>query len=379
MFLKNINLSNYRNYKNCSLAFETNKTLLIGKNAQGKTNLLEAVHYLSLLNTPRAKNDKELILWNEELTQIKGVINKSDVDIDLDVMINPPNKKILKVNGLKRTKNSEYIGNLVVVNFSTDDLLLLRGNPQNRRKWLDNCISKIYPRYSDRLVNFNKIRIQRNNFLKSLKGNIDYSSTEMFDVWDEQLAISSSNIIFLRLKYLKELQEISNSKHKIIAEDENMVLNYNSSSVGKFSTVDQNIPKIDEIMKKLEESIKAKRKEEIIRSQTLVGPHRDDVDFYINEVDSKSYASQGQQRTIVLSLKLAELELIKEKIGEYPLLLLDDVLAELDNHRQNYLLNSIKPEIQTIITSTDTINFKPEFLEDVRIYNIAQGEVVNEV
>jgi len=379
MFLKHLELLNYRNYEECCIDFTTNKTLIIGKNAQGKTNLLESIYFLASLSSYRAKNDNELVLWGKDFARIKGDLNKFDTDIELDVWLNPSKKKTLKINGIKKSKYSQFIGSLIVVKFGVDDLLLLRGAPQDRRRWLDASISQIYPAYVERLAKYNKIRVQRNNLLKSYKGNFNLSDFQKssLEVWDEQLVISGSNLIYLRQKYLKEIQERAFKKHKNIASNESLLLKYNSTVSGDFDAQDDTPVTPEVITEKYREKLLEKRNEEVIRAQTVVGPHRDDISFFINGIDSKSYASQGQQRTIVLSLKLAELELINNKIGENPVLLLDDVLAELDQTRQNYLLESIGDNIQTIITSVDVLSFKPEFLKDVRILNILNGKVVD--
>ncbi|MFA6990006.1 MAG: DNA replication/repair protein RecF [Candidatus Gastranaerophilaceae bacterium] len=375
MFLKHIELLNYRNYEGCSLDFDSNKTVLIGDNAQGKTNLLESIYYISNLSSFRSNSDKELILWQKDFARIKCVLNKSDTDIELDVWINPPKKKVIKVNGIKKSKYSDFIGNLAVVSFGVDDLLLLRGAPENRRKWLDNSISQIYPAYADRMAKFNRIRNQRNNLLKSFAGNINISETQKqtVSIWDDQLVVTGSNIIYLRLKYLKEIYETALSRHLIISSNsEKLSFSYYSTILGEVDTTEELINP-DKIAENFGEKIKENLNQEIIRAQTLFGPHRDDINFYINDIKAVSFASQGQQRTIVLSLKLAELDLIRQKTGETPLLLLDDVLAELDSFRQNYLLESISNNIQTIITSTDVNNFKENFLEDVKIIKIENG------
>ena len=377
MFLKYLELINYRNYEENTIFFDSNKTVLIGDNAQGKTNLLEAIYYLANLSSFRSNSDKDLILWQKDFARIKCIFNKFDTDIELDVWINPPKKKLIKVNTIKKTKYSEFIGNLNVVNFGVDDLLLLRGTPEDRRKWLDSAISQIYPAYFDRLSKFNRIKNQKNKLLKSLNGNINISQNQKqtISVWDEQLAITGSNIIFLRLKYLKEIYDTAMSRHLIISSNkENLSFNYVSTILGEFSTEEKIITpdEIAEIFKeKLEENINM----EILRGQSLFGPHRDDINFYINGIKAVSFASQGQQRTVVLSLKLAELDLIKQKTGETPILLLDDVLAELDTSRQNYLLESINNNIQTIITSTDVNNFMEIFLDGVKILAIDKGKV----
>ena len=376
MFIKSIELKNYRNYKDLKLEFSKEKILLIGKNAQGKTNLLEAMYYLSCLNSARAKTDSELIMWNEPAAKLKALVLKEDFEKELEVLINPPKRKELKVNGIKKSKSAEFCTNLSVVSFSVNDLLLLRGVPEDRRSWLDMAISQIYPAYPDRLSKYNKIRTQKNNHLKDIKGNIN-ADTSLLEVFNTQLAVSGSNIIFLRLKFLKELQKIAMEKHMQIAASEILTTFYNSTVLGDVDFSLQSDFAVEDIAQKFEEKLKERQLEEIIRAQALVGPHRDDVSFFINDIEAKKFASQGQQRTIVLSLKLAELELVKEKIGDTPVLLLDDVLAELDDIRQNYLLNAIGNTTQTIITSVDTLHFDEEYLKDVEIFKISNGEIVD--
>ena len=375
MFIKSVELKNFRNYEELSLDFSHEKILLIGKNAQGKTNLLEAVYYLSCLNSSRAKTDSELITWNKDFSKLKASVEKNDMEKDLEVLINPPKRKEMKVNCVKKTKSADFCSNLSVVSFSVNDLLLLRGVPEDRRSWLDMAISQIYPAYPDRISKYNKIRIQKNNHLKEIKGNIN-ADTSLLEVFNSQLSVSGSNIIFLRLKFLKEIQKIAMEKHIQIAENEILTTFYNSTVTGDidFSKLDD--LSVESIAEKFEEKLNERKIEEIIRAQSLVGPHRDDVSFFINGIEAKKFASQGQQRTIVLSLKLAELELIKEKIQDTPVLLLDDVLAELDNIRQNYLLNAIGPKTQTIITSVDTLQFDEEYLKDVEIFKISNGQLV---
>ena len=363
MKLRKLILKNYRNYKEFEYEFKSNKTLIIGKNAQGKTNILEAIYYLCALDSSRIKKDSELILFNEEFATIKADVEKANIDLDLEVVINPPKNKILKVNGIKKTKSKDFLRVLSSVNFSSSDLLLLRGEPQNRRKWLDLDIFQVYPLYLEKLSKFNKIRLQKANYLSSGLINSD-----MLDVYNEQLSIASANVIFLRKKYLSELEKIAKIKHSSMAENEELKI--------KYQTITEEDLSIEELKNLIYQKLNEIKTEEIRRMQCLIGAHRDDIDFYINDIDSKKYASQGQQRTIVLALKLAELQIIKEKNNEIPLLLLDDVLAELDNIRQNFLLSAIDDEIQMVITSVDTLAFDEEFLENVDIVKISAGEIV---
>ncbi|MCD7781001.1 MAG: DNA replication/repair protein RecF [Candidatus Gastranaerophilales bacterium] len=374
MFIKNLEITNFRNYSNIKIDLNSYKILFIGKNAQGKTNLLEAVYYLSTLDSFRAKTDTELIKKDENFCTIKAGIKKFDIDIDLEVNINPPNRKKLKVNGLSKNKSSDFISNISTVCFTSNDLLLLRGTPEDRRKWLDLAICQIYPAYIERLNKYNKIKTQKNNYLKNLKGSFNADSS-LLDVWNEQLAISGSNITFIRINFLYELQKIAKIKHTQISKTEELSIIYNSTIIGDINT--DNKIEFDNkfILEKFKQKLEEKKQEEIIRGQSVTGVHRDDISYFINNNDAKKYASQGQQRTIVLSLKLAELELIKEKINSKAILLLDDVLAELDDLRQNFLLDAIGSETQTIITSVDTLHFKEEYLKDVEIFEIKENIV----
>ncbi len=360
MRVEKVELNNFRNYESLSLDFSANKTLIIGQNAQGKTNLLEAVYYLSSLDSPRIRKDAELILFGQEGCRFNAVVAKEGVDIDLEVVIAPPKNKVFKVNGLKKNKSSEFIRVLSVVNFSVNDLLLLRGDPAFRRKWLDNAICQIYPIYSDKIAKYNKIRLQKANLL----GTGGMINSDILDVFNQQLATSGANIIFLRRKFLAELEKIAAQKHGKIAINEVLSMRYDCDFAAHAAK---------EIETELFNKLAEVKHEEIRRAQCLIGPHRDDISFFINNVDAKKFASQGQQRTIVLALKLAELEIVKEKNNDTPVLLLDDVLAELDETRQNYLLNGIEEGIQTIITCTDTKAFSPAFLEGMQIVKIEGG------
>ena len=375
MFIKNLKLKNYRNYDDIEISFNSNKILFIGKNAQGKTNLLESIYYLSTLDALRTKSDSELITWGKDFCNIKAEIKKFDIDVDLEIYINPPNRKKLKVNGINKNKSSDFISNISTVCFTTNDLLLLRGTPEDRRKWLDLAISQIFPAYSERISKYNKIKTQKNNYLKNSKGNIN-SDTSLLDVWNEQLAITGSNIIYIRINFLQELLKIAKIKHSQISEKEDLSIFYNSCIIGDISSAEKFDFNNEFILENFKKKLEEKKLEEIIRGQSVLGPHRDDVSFYINNNDSKKYASQGQQRTIVLALKLAELQLIKDKIKTNAILLLDDVLAELDDLRQNFLLNAIGNDTQTIITSVDTLHFKEEYLKNVEIFEIKNNSII---
>ena len=369
MKLTHLNLIDYRNCGNLELKFNKSKTLIIGKNAQGKTNILESIYFLSALKSARTTNITELIKFSRPYFKIDSKIIKANTEIDLSYSYNTEKKREIKINNLK-SNVKDFKSVLTTVLFSSSDLLLLRGTPQDRRTWLDCAISQIYPIYDDKLSKYDKIRIQKNNFLKeySKSGKFDQN---LFDVYNEQLSVTGSNIIFIRLKYLKEIERIAKEKHRTISETEELSLYYDCNFLDS-----KNIEGIEQIQGAFLEALAQRKEEEIRRCQACVGPHRDDIVFTINNKEATKFASQGQQRTVVLALKLSELDIITDKTGDEPILLLDDVLAELDDIRQNYLLKSINSKTQTIITSVDTILFEDEFLKDVEIFKIENGEIV---
>ena len=358
MYLKKLGLKNYRNCENVSLEFERCKTLIIGKNAQGKTNILESIYFLSDLKSPRTSAISDLIRFGADKFEISAEVFKNDTDIELDYAYNVEKKREARVNKIKSTPR-DFKSIIKTVLFSTKDLLLLRGTPQDRRDWLDRAISQVYPAYDERLSKYDKIRIQKNNLLKN-----EVIDEALLDIYNEQIAITGANIIYLRKKFLKEIENIAAERHRIISDSEVFSLSYTSPE-----------DEVEKISEYLRTELQERRREELARRQSCVGPHRDDIEFRINGADATKFASQGQQRTLVLSLKLSELAIIKNKTGFSPILLLDDVLAELDETRQNYLLKSIEDDVQTIITSVDTLLFEDEFLKEVQIYNIESGGV----
>ena len=359
MRIKRLGLKNYRNCKDVSLDFKSMKSLIIGKNAQGKTNILESIYFLSDLKSPRTSTVSDLIKFGENKFEINAQVERNDTDIELDFSYDSDKKREIKINKLKTTAKS-FKQVIKTVLFSTKDLSLLRGTPQDRRDWLDRAISQIYPAYDERLSKYDKIRIQKNNLLKN-----EQIDEALYDIYNEQLVITGANIIFLRKKFLKEIEQIASDKHRVISDTEEFGLNYTCP-----------YEDIDAISNYLKQELRERRREEYARRQSCVGPHRDDIEFTINGMDATKFASQGQQRTLVLSLKLSELEIIRGKTGFSPILLLDDVLAELDEMRQNYLLKSIEKDTQTIITSVDTLLFEEEFLKDVIIYRVEGGNII---
>lgn len=366
MRLLNLTLGDYRNCRDIELDLNCAKILIIGKNAQGKTNILESIYFLSALKSPRTSNNLELINFNAEQLSVSAEIVKADTEISLQYVYTKEKTRETRLNGVK-SRPKDFKSVLKTVLFSTSDLLLLRGNPSDRRDWLDRAISQVYPAYDDRLSKYDKIRVQKNNFLKELVKGITLDET-LLEVYNEQLAITGSNIIYLRKKFLKEIERIAREKHRIISETEELKIDYDCSFLSGET-------ELEDILAKFKSALEERKTEEIRRCQSCVGPHRDDIAFFINNNEATKFASQGQQRTIVLALKLSELDIITEKTGDEPVLLLDDVLAELDDIRQNYLLKSINDKTQTIITSVDTVLFEEEFLKDVKIFKIENGAI----
>ena len=365
MKITRLKLTNYRNCTDLTINFDKSKILIIGKNAQGKTNILESIYFLSGLKSPRTSNNTELINFDSENFKIEAEVIKSNTNIDLYYVYNIEKKREIKINKVKSTIK-DFKSVLKTVLFSTSDLSLLRGTPQDRRNWLDRAISQIYPAYDDRISKYDKIRIQKNNFLKEC-AKTGQTNFALLDVFNEQLSITGSNIIYVRKKFLKEIEKIASTKHRTISDSETLTIKYDCSFAQQEN--------IEDIQKSFLSELEERKLEEMRRCQSCIGPHRDDIIFYINNQEATKFASQGQQRTIVLALKLSELDIITEKTGDEPILLLDDVLAELDDIRQNYLLKSINTNTQTIITSVDTILFEEDFLKDVQIFKIENGKL----
>lgn len=382
MYLKCLKLLNFRNYEKLEVSFKNKKTIIVGDNAQGKTNLLEAICLLATLSSHRVVSDSEYIQWGKEKGLISGIIDKSnEVTTELDVIINPGVPKVLKVNKIKKNSYNEFLGQLIVVSFSIEDLLLLRGGPKDRRRWVDTAIYQLYPAYYNRLQLYNKIKQQKQALLKSFNKYADNLSSvqiNMLESWNEQISVAGSNIVYLREKFLKEIFPVAYKKvYELSAGEDLLKVNYESSLGCTFCCHEDTLPSVEEIKEIYNQRIKLRIEEEIIKGQVMIGPHRDDINFYIGDREAKTFASQGQQRTIVLALKLSELDLIKQALNDEPVLLLDDVLAELDLSRQKFLFESIGSKAQTIITTTDFKLFEGKLFDDIDILKVEKGIVVN--
>ncbi|MEG6584443.1 DNA replication/repair protein RecF [Dendrosporobacter sp. 1207_IL3150] len=363
MRVKQLVLRNYRNYVNLSLNFTQNINIFLGQNAQGKTNVLEAIYYGAMGRSHRTNIDAELIRWNENAGSVNIVFNRLDVENNLNFrFINDQNKEII-YNG-QAIKPRELIGALNVVLFSPEDLLLIKGAPVGRRRFLDTEISQANPAYYRQLMQYNRIISQRNTLLKKIREK--KAKPDLLDSWDEQLAVLAANLVNKRLNAVKKLAMLANLMHRRITNSkENLLVNYQTSCI---ELNDQK-----NIAECYIEQLNSMRNVDIIRGSTGVGPHRDDLVLTVNGVNLRSFGSQGQQRTGVLALKLAELEFIKSETGEYPVLLLDDVMSELDANRREQLLAFIKDRVQTFITATDD-KFFPEW-KPGKYYTVTAGTI----
>jgi DNA replication and repair protein RecF len=366
MKVHSVDLLNYRNYACTCLEFSKSINIFTGDNAQGKTNLLEAVYLSAVGRSHRTGDDKELIKWEEDMALINIKFSRRDVENFLKIkLINNQNKEIiLNSNNIS---SKELLGSLTAVLFSPEDLLMIKGAPILRRRFLDNEISQASKAYYRQLLDYNRILSQRNNLLKKIKEK--KADKSMLETWDIQLIKNASYIVLKRLEVAKKLTMIANLCHrKITANKENLSVIYELNSFkGKV------FGDIKALNNWYWEKLKENENEDILRGSTSVGPHRDDLIFLINGKNLKNFGSQGQQRTGILALKLAELEFIKSETGEYPVLLLDDVMSELDENRCNELLLFIKERVQTFITATDK-----KYFSDPKIgqfYKIKNGMV----
>ncbi|MBD2871743.1 DNA replication/repair protein RecF [Paenibacillus arenilitoris] len=367
MFLTSIQLQNYRNYDELDLQTTNKVNVFLGPNAQGKTNLLEAIFVLALSKSHRTSKDKELIGWQSESARIGGSVDKKYGTVKLDLLFSAQGKKA-KINGLEQRKLSDFIGSVNVVMFAPEDLEIVKGTPGVRRRFLDMEIGQVQPGYLHTLQQYGKVLQQRNNFLKASYGG--GPNATMLDVWNMQLAEHGVKIMKKREHFIHKLQTYAEQIHSGITNGtERLTIEYRPS----FDTdalQDESVL-FNQFMIKLTQV----KDQEIRRGVTLAGPHRDDLAFFINGKEAQIFGSQGQQRTTALSLKLAEIELINEEIGEYPLLLLDDVLSELDQNRQTQLIETFQSKVQTFITTTGLESVNVSRLQDAGIYHVQGGRV----
>ena len=354
MWIKKIKIKNFRNYESEEINLEKNINIFYGQNAQGKTNIIESIFLCSLGKSFRTKKDKEMIKLNEQNALVEVEYEKSDRDGKIKIEIG--NKKNIYLNGIKIKKLSELLGNLNIVIFTPDDINILKGGPQNRRRFLDIMISQLRPNYMHILNLYIKTMEQRNNYLRQIKE--EHKDENLLEIWDEKLAEYAIKIYEYRNEFIEKIIKKLDIIHKNITNGEEQIeLEYVTECDSK---------------EKYLKLLKERRKLDIIKGFTTKGVHRDDFMIYINKKDIKIFGSQGQNRTAMLSLKLAELQVIYDEIGEYPILLLDDFMSELDKTRRKNFLENIEGT-QVIITGTEKLDIENlEYLE----YNVSNGKVL---
>lgn len=357
MILKSIELKNFRNYEDLDLKFDSGTNILFGDNAQGKTNILEAAYVSGTTKSHKGSRDKDMIRFGEDESHIRTIVEKQGKEYQLDIHLKKNRSKGIAINKVPIKKASELFGILNMVFFSPEDLNIIKNGPSERRRFLDAEICQLDKIYLSDLTRYNKILMQRNRLLKDMQHQPQLMET--LPVWDMQLVEYGKRLIRRRRQFVEELSEIVTGIHRNISgKREELVLRYEPNVDAEF----------------LEDELNRVREKDRKYAQTSVGPHRDDISFFIRGVDIRKFGSQGQQRTSALSLKLSEIELVRQTIHDTPVLLLDDVLSELDSNRQNYLLNSIH-DIQTMITCTGLDEFVRNRFQIDKVFHVIDGHV----
>lgn len=355
MIIKSLELADFRNYETINISFDKGTNILYGDNAQGKTNILEAIYVSATTKSHKGSKDKEIINFNKEEAHIRTYLEKEDIEYRVDMHLRKNKSKGIAIDGQKIKKAADLLGLLNVVFFSPEDLAIIKNGPSERRRFADMELCQLDNFYLYNLNHYNKIINQRNKLLKDISFNPGLKET--LNIWDSQLISFGSKIIERRKLFTEQLCEIIGSIHnKLSGEKEELIVKYEP----------------DVTIEEFENRMKENQEKDIHYKMTQSGPHRDDFSFIVNGIDIRKFGSQGQQRTAALSLKLSEIELVKKMTKDTPVLLLDDVLSELDSSRQNYLLNSIG-EIQTIITCTGLDEFVNNRFEINKIFKVSNG------
>jgi DNA replication and repair protein RecF len=357
MIIKSVALNNFRNYETLSLELGTNLNILYGDNAQGKTNVLEAIYVCGTTKSHKGSKDKELIRLGCEDSHIRMIVSKEGIDHKIDMHLKKSRSKGIAIDGVPIKRSVDIFGLVYIVFFSPEDLNMIKEGPGERRRFLDMELSQMNKLYLYHLTKYNKVLMQRNNLLKQISHEPGLADT--LDVWDRQLIDNGRVLVNSREKFINSINEIIEPIHsRLTGNTEKIKLIY-----------EPNVTEED-----FEVKVKKNRDRDIYQKMTLTGPHRDDICFLINDIDIRKFGSQGQQRTAALSLKLSEIELVKSNIKDNPILLLDDVLSELDRKRQNYLMDSIN-DIQTIITCTGLEELVEKKKDVSRIFHVVKGNI----
>lgn len=361
MIIESIQLENFRNYNNLDIEFDCGTNIFYGDNAQGKTNILESIYLSGTTKSHKGSKDREMIQFDKDESHIRTKIRKNLITYQIDIHLKKNKPKGIAINGIPIKKASELFGIINIVFFSPEDLNIIKNGPQERRRFIDMELCQLDKMYLYNLSNYNKVLNQRNKLLKDISFKPELKET--ISVWDHQLVRYGFEIIERRKEFIFNLNEIIYQIHKKLSgEKEELFIKY-EPNVGKEIFLD---------------SLEKSRDRDLKLKTTSVGPHRDDLSFLIKEIDIRKYGSQGQQRTSALSLKLAEIELVKKVINDMPILLLDDVLSELDSNRQNYLLKSID-NIQTLITCTGLDEFIKNRFKINKVFQVVEGKAFHKI
>ncbi len=361
MIAKELVLKNFRNYSEQKIVFGDGVNVFYGKNAQGKTNILEAVSLFSGTRSHRGGKDSELINFDADDSALELSFCSMERDFCSEIFLSRGKKKKIRINGVNKRSISSLAEVFSVVMFTPEDLSVIKGSPSERRRLLDSAISSVKPAYLNALVTYNKVLDNKNKLLKA-----ENPDCEMIKLWNEALCETGSRIISYRSSFTEVLRPVIGKFHEKISGGEELFISY--KTVCEEKLCEKDIKEL--LLKKTSEGIE----KEIAAGVSLYGPHRDDMEFFINGRDVKTFGSQGQQRTVVLGFKLSQIEIAKQIIGEYPVLLLDDILSELDSVRRSYLLNKIS-EHQVLITCTEADELKT--FGNVRLFEVTNGNISN--
>ncbi|CAH1855714.1 DNA replication/repair protein RecF [Convivina praedatoris] len=369
MELKELQLSHFRNYDQVKLDFQSGVNIFLGQNAQGKTNLLESIYVLALARSHRSNNDQDLIEWGQSKAKISGRVQNRLGTTPISLQFSRKGKQA-RVNHLDQSRLSSYIGQLNVILFAPEDLELVKGAPSVRRRFIDMEFGQMNVSYLSQVSQYRKVLKERNTYLKQIQAKKS-SDMVFLDVLTEQLIQFGTQVIRARQHFIQKLGEIAQPIHAEISnQSEELSLIY-QSNVPLVNVIEE----VAAIEANFTQALQRQAKREIIQGTTLVGPHRDNFKILINQNDVSLYGSQGQQRTAALALKLAEIDLMQEETGEYPVLLLDDVLSELDASRQTHLLMAIQNKVQTFITTPTLSEVTRQLIEQPKIFEIKAGQV----
>ena len=366
MKIEHLKLVNFRNYSTLDIDFNPNINIFIGNNGQGKTNILESIYVLSLTKNNRYGLEEDMIKFNEEVGRIEGIIRRDNLIKKQEVHLTK-NKKQIFINNKEIRKIRDYISNFCVISFSPDDLEIIKNSPNVRRNMINIDISQLKNNYILYLNEYNQIIKIRNEYLKKM--NINGNSDERYlDIINDKMIENALKIYEYRFDFFRKINNSISNIFKKLTGLEGLKIKY----INNFNQDDFDYEKLK---KKIIEKLRKNFNVELMQGMTLVGPHRDDFSFDLNGIDMKTFSSQGQQRMAIIALKIAEIYLYKEEIGEYPVLLLDDIFSEIDARKRNRLIKYLLSDIQCIITTTDINDLDDKLLEKAIVYRVNNGKV----